>query len=48
MRTIILENARRIVIAEMQNIVYGEHLPVVLGDDAMRAEGIGRYTLIEH
>ena len=42
------ENARRIVIAEMQNIVYGEHLPVVLGDDAMRAEGIGRYTLIEH
>ena len=42
------ENARRIVIAEMQNIVYGEYLPVVLGDDAMRAEGIGRYTLIEH
>ena len=32
------ENARRILIAEMQNIVYSEYLPVVLGEDAM--EGI--------
>ena len=47
MRTIILENARRIVIAEMQNIVYGEYLPVVLGEDAMRDEGIGMHTLID-
>ena len=42
------ENARRIVIAEMQNIVYGEYLPVVLGDDAMRDEGIGMHTFIEY
>ena len=37
------ENARRIVIAEMQNVVYGEYLPVVLGENAMRQEGIGTY-----
>ena len=37
------ENARRIVIAEMQNIVYGEYLPVVLGQDAMRDPGIGKF-----
>ena len=36
------ENARRIVIAEMQNIVYGEYLPVVLGEEAMRDSGIGK------
>jgi len=30
------QNARRILIAEMQKIVYGEYLPVVMGDDAMR------------
>ena len=32
----IFQAARRILIAEMQNIVYGEYLPVVLGKDAMR------------
>jgi hypothetical protein len=37
------ENARRIVIAEMQNIVYGEYLPVVLGENAMRDARIGKY-----
>ena len=30
------QNARRILIAEMQKIVYGEYLPVVLGDDSMK------------
>ena len=29
-------NSRRILIAEMQNIVYSEYLPVVLGEDAMK------------
>ena len=31
------ENARRIVIAEMQNIVYGEYLPTILGVDFMKS-----------
>jgi len=30
------ENARRILIAEMQKVVYGEYLPVVMGDDGMK------------
>ena len=38
------ENARRIVIAEMQNIVYSEYLPIVLGEKAMRDGGIGMYV----
>ena len=41
----IFENARRIVIAEMQNVVYGEYLPVVLGDEAMRDGGLGMFCL---
>ena len=32
----IFQIARKIHIAEMQNIVYGEYLPVVLGEQAMR------------
>ena len=32
----IFQIARKILIAEMQNIVYGEYLPVVLGEQAMR------------
>ena len=32
----IFQIARKILIGEMQNIVYGEYLPVVLGEDAMR------------
>ena len=39
------ENARRIVIAEMQNIVYGEYLPVVLGEDAIKDGKLGKYFL---
>ena len=35
------ENARRILIAEMQNIVYGEYLPVILGEDAMKTGKLG-------
>ena len=35
------ENARRILIAEMQNIVYGEYLPVILGEDAMKIGKLG-------
>ena len=29
------QNARRILIAEMQNVVYGEYLPLILGSTAM-------------
>lgn len=36
----IFEEARRILIAEWQNIVFGEYLPIVLGEDTM-----GRYNL---
>ena len=32
----IFQTARRILIGEMQNIVYDEYLPVVLGDPAMK------------
>ena len=39
------ENARRIVIAEMQNIVYGEYLPVVLGENAIKDGKLGKYFL---
>lgn len=35
------KNARRILIAEMQNIVYGEYLPVILGEDAMKTGKLG-------
>ena len=35
------QNARRILIAEMQNIVYGEYLPVVLGENAMKTGKLG-------
>ena len=42
------ENARRIVIAEMQNIVYGEYLPVVLGEDAIKDGKLGKYFLQQY
>ena len=32
----IFQTARSILIGEMQNIIYSEYLPVVLGDDAMK------------
>ena len=38
---ILYQEARRLVSAEMQNIVYGEYLPTILGVDFMR-----RYDLI--
>ena len=37
------ENARRILIAEMQNIVYSEYLPVVLGENAMKEGKLGMF-----
>ena len=41
------ENARRILIAEMQNIVYSEYLPVVLGEDAMKDGKLGKSLKID-
>jgi peroxidase len=32
----VFQMARRILIAEWQNVIYSEYLPVVLGDDAMK------------
>ena len=40
------ENARRILIAEMQNIVYSEYLPVVLGENAMKEGKLGMFIVI--
>ena len=34
---LIYQNARRIVAAEMQNVVYGGYLPVVLGEDIIKS-----------
>ena len=39
------ENARRIVIAEMQSIVYNEYLPVVLGEEAIKDGKLGKKFL---
>ena len=36
----IFQTARRILIAEMQNIVYEEYLPLVLGHQAMWDYGV--------
>ena len=36
----IFQIARKILIAEMQNVVYAEYLPVVLGEEAMRKYGV--------
>jgi len=33
----VFENSRRILIAEWQNVVYGEYLPVILGEETMIA-----------
>lgn len=47
----IFQIARKILIGEMQNIVYDEYLPVVLGDNAMRQYKVslpsdhGRYVV---
>ena len=37
---IIYQEARRIVIAEIQNIAYSEYLPIILGDSMMKSLGI--------
>jgi len=37
------QNARRILVAEWQNVIYGEYLPVVLGSEAMRDNGLELY-----
>ena len=37
---IIYQEARRLVAAEMQNVVYGEYLPTVLGVDYMQRHGL--------
>ena len=37
----IYQRARRVVVAQLQNIVYGEYLPVILGRDAVRKYGLG-------
>ena len=34
------QEARRLVAAEMQNVVYGEYLPTVLGVDYMQRHGL--------
>ena len=34
------QNARRILIAEMQKIVYGDYLPIILGSEAMESFGL--------
>ena len=36
----IYQRARRIVGAEMQNIVYGEYLPIILGQQAQNIYGL--------
>ena len=36
----IFQLARRIVVGEMQNVIYSEYLPVVLGSSAMRQYGL--------
>ena len=32
----LFQQARRLVIAEIQNIVYGEYLPLILGDTTLK------------
>ena len=44
----IYQNVRRIVIAEMQNIVYQGYLPVVLGENVMRDENLELKTDSEY
>jgi peroxidase len=34
------QNARRILIAQMQNVVYGEYLPMILGSKSMQDNGV--------
>lgn len=36
----VFQEARRLVIAEWQNVVYGEYLPVLLGADTMNRFGL--------
>ena len=38
------QNVRRIVIAEMQNVVYGEYLPMILGSQSMQHNGLNLQT----